>query len=129
MLNLHPPFRRATPEDRDAVAALAGPGQALDGREIVVAEEEGRVVAVLAGRTSGDMWQVELLAAPEDRWAELGPRLLRLADALAAEDELGEVALRPDILQPGRRSLLEEEGFRPAEAAGGLVVRPVVPQG
>lgn len=127
MLNLHPPFRWATEADRDAITALAG--KSAPGAEAVVAEEGGRILAVLSGRPSGESWRVEALAVADGHAAELGPRLLRLADALAAEDELGAVALKPDILAQDLRVLLEEEGFRSAEGDPGLMVRPVVPQG
>jgi hypothetical protein len=128
MLNLHSPFRRATAADEDAVKSLTG-GRTVTGAETVVAEEKGRVVAVLAGRPSGEAWHVEAIAVSEERMGELGPRILRVADVLAAEDELGAVTLKPDSLGQGLRSLLQEEGFRPAEGHDGLMIRPVVPQG
>jgi hypothetical protein len=128
MLNLHPPFRRATLADENAVESLIGPrtGQAA---ETVVAEENGRVVAVLAGLPDGEAWHVEAIALAEERVGELGPRILRLADALAAEDGRFSVVLDPKALHPEMRALLEEEGFRPAAGRPGLMERSVVPQG
>ena len=129
MLNLHPPFRRATAEDTDTIRALLGERSGPAPAEAVVAEEDGEIVAVLDGRPDGETWRVDALAVFHERVGELGPRVLRLADALAAEDGLFSVQLDPKTLDPELRAILEEEGFRPAERAGGLMERPVVPQG
>lgn len=127
MLNLHPPFRRASDADATAISRLVG--QPVRDAEAVVAEVDGRIVAVLAGRVSGETWHLETLAADEGHLADLGPRMLRLADALAAEDEVGAVSVRPDILPDSVGAMLDEEGFVPAADGSGLMVRPVVPQG
>ncbi|NNM72107.1 hypothetical protein [Enterovirga aerilata] len=129
MLNLHPPFRRARPGDTDMIRALLGERSGAAPGEAVVAEEDGEVTAVLDGRPDGGAWRVEALAVFHERVAELGPRVLRIADALAAEDGLGSVVLDPASLDPQMRALLEEEGFRPADGGAGLMERPVVPQG
>ncbi|MDB5558830.1 MAG: hypothetical protein JWQ36_1764 [Enterovirga sp.] len=129
MLNLHPPFRRARPEDMDTLRALLGERSGPAPAEAVVAEENGRVVAALDGRPDGETWRVDAVAVLHERVGELGPRVLRLADALAAEDGLAAVVLDPASLDPELRALLEEEGFRPAPEGRGLMARPVVPQG
>ncbi len=129
MLNLHPPFRRAKPEDVDTIQALLGERSDASPAECVVAEEDGVIVAVLDGRPDGEAWRVDALAVFHERVAELGPRVLRLADALAAEDGLFSVLLDPTALDPELRALLAEEGFSPAEGSAGLMERPVIPQG
>ena len=129
MLNLHQPFRRARPEDMDMIRALLGERTGPAPAEAVVAEENGEVTAVLDGRPDGETWRIDALAVFHERVGELGPRVLRLADALAAEDGLAAVVLDPASLDPEIRSLLDEEGFRPAEGREGLMERPVVPQG
>jgi hypothetical protein len=129
MLNLHPPFRRARPEDTDTIQALLGERTGPAPGEAVVAEEDGEVVAVLDGRPDGQAWRIDAAAVFHERVGELGPRVLRLADALAAEDGLFSVVLDPAALDPEMRALLDEEGFRPAEGGRGLMERPVVPQG
>lgn len=129
MLNLHPPFRRARAEDSDMIRTLLGERSGAAAGEAVVADEGGEVTAVLDGRPDGEAWRVEALAVFHERVGELGPRVLRLADALAAEDGLGSVVLDPASLDPEIRALLEEEGFRPVADKAGLMERPVVPQG
>lgn len=126
MLNLHPPFRRARDEDGETIRALLGERTGLAPAEAVVAEEDGQVTAVIDGRPDGESWRVDALAVLNERAGELGPRILRLADALAAEDGLFRVVLDPAALDPEIRTLLEEEGFRPAES--GLMERSVIAQ-
>ena len=105
MIGLHPPFRRATPDDRQAIAAITrGDGRItpLTGEpapdKTVVGEEDGRIFAVLTGGPAqGDVWHVEVLAvAPADSFDEFGPRLLAIADALAADEGLARVDLAVD---------------------------------
>ncbi|MDB5512769.1 MAG: hypothetical protein JWR08_2252 [Enterovirga sp.] len=127
MLNLHPPFRRATEGDLDTVRALLGERAGPDPAEAVVAEEGGTVAAVLDGRPSGETWRVDALAVANERVADLGPRILAVADALAADDGLASVTIDPRALDPALRAMLDAEGFRPG--GNGLMVRPVVPQG
>jgi hypothetical protein len=129
MLNLHPPFRRARPEDADSIQALLGERSGPAPAEAVVAEEDGQITAVIDGRPDGEAWRVEALAVLHERVGELGPRVLRLADALAAEEGLFSVILDPKALDPEMRGMLDEEGFRPASGGQGLMERPVVPQG
>jgi len=129
MLNLHPPFRRATPEDMDTIQALLGERSGPAPAEAVVADGDGVVVAVLDGRPDGEAWRIDVIAVFHERVGELGPRVLRLADALAAEDGLFSVLLDPAALDPELRALLAEEGFRPAEGRAGLMERAVIAQG
>ena len=129
MLNLHPPFRHAREDDMDAIRAILGERSGPAPGEAVVADEGGQITALLDGRPDGEAWRVEALAVLHERVGELGPRVLRLADALAAEDGLFSVVLDPKALDPEMRALLEEEGFRPAEGRAWLMERPVVPQG
>ena len=129
MLNLHPPFRRANPDDRDTIGALLGQRDGSHPAECVVAEEGGTLFAVLDGRPEGATWRIDALAVARERAADLGPRVLAVADALAADDGLESVTLDPASLDPEMRRILDGEGFRPAEDGSGLMVRPVVPQG
>jgi hypothetical protein len=137
MLNLHPPFRRGRPDDAQAVAALAASqGRltvashgAFDAAGTVVAEEGGAIRAVLVGAPAdAESWQIDLLAVTPDRAAELLPRILAVADALAADEGLASVRLRLGELAPGVAALLDQEGFRPAGSPQ-VLARPVVPQG
>lgn len=127
MLNLHPPFRRATEADLDTVRALIGERSGPAPADAVVAEEDGAIVAVLDGRPDGEALRVDALAVASGRVADLGPRILAVADALAADDGLFSVLLDPNALDPELRALLDQEGFR--LDADGLMTRPVVPQG
>lgn len=129
MLNLHPPFRRARDEDMDAIRALLGERSGPSPGEAVVAEQDGRVLAILDGRPDGEAWRIDALAVLHEEAGDLGRRVLRLADALAAEDGLFRVVLDPAALDPEIRALLEEEGFRPSGKRVGLMERAVVPQG
>ena len=114
MLNLHPPFRRLTADGEDRVA--------------VEAEEDGRVTAALSGRPAGEVWRIERLHFEAARLDDLGPRILAVADALAAEEGLATVVLDPAGLDVSMLALLDREGFRPA-AGSGLLSRPVIPSG
>jgi ribosomal protein S18 acetylase RimI-like enzyme len=140
MIGLHPPFRRATPDDRQAIAKIirsdgritvpSGGEPAAD--KTVVGEEGGRIFAVLTGGPEGDVWHVEVLAvAPADSFDEFGPRLLAIADALAADEGLARVDLAVDQATDHVLAVLDREGFRGdgSENAGLLMSRPVVPQG
>jgi hypothetical protein len=132
MLNLHAPFRRASPEDAEAITRLSPAGAAPSGNEAVVAEEDGRITAFLSGRPDGEAWRIERLVVAPERAAELGRRILAVADALAAEEAAASVTLDPSALAPELRAILDEEGFRPGDAAPGsrsILARPVVPQG
>jgi hypothetical protein len=124
MLNLHAPFRRA--EERD-LGLSAGSAKVVPGRT-VLAEEAGRVVALLDGEEDGEAWRVTALFVAESRLDELGRRILAVADALAADDGLVNVTLDPASLGDAWRVLLDQEGFRPT-GEGGWLARPVVPQG
>ena len=126
MVRLHPPFRRATDADRDGIAALVPHGAPTGG---VVAEEEGSVVAIMSGEPAGDAWRIEAIAVRPDKVAELGPRILAVADALAADEGLAVVSLRTGALAPDFRAILDGEGFRPAGDGDDAMERPVVPQG
>ena len=86
-------------------------------------------LAVLDGRPDGETWRIDALAVARERVGELGPRVLAVADALAADDGLASVTLDPAALDPALRAVLDQEGFRPAEGGNGMMVRPVVPQG
>ena len=142
MIGFHPPFRRATPEDRQAVARLCEtegcitpPGQGEPSLEnVIVGEENGRLFAVLAGRRveAGDTWQVEVLVvSPERSFNEFGARLLAIADALAADEGLAKVNLHVDQATDHVLAVLDHEGFRRdgLENAAVSMSRPVVPQG
>ncbi len=142
MIGLHPPFRRATPDDRQAVDALGqGEGRitppshselSLDGT--VLGEENGRVFAVLSGHPAerGNTWHVDVLAFAGGRsFDEFGSRLLAVADALAADEGLAAVSLVVDAATDHVLAVLEREGFRAdgQESATLSMSRPVVPQG
>ena len=141
MLNLHPPFRRATPDDARSIAELVkGPacvtarGDAQPPIENTIVGDDGGVFAVLAGRPAdkGDAWQVDLLAvAPERSFDEFGSRLLAVADALAADEGLAMVRLTVERPTHDVQAVLDREGFRPEREQGARLslARPVVPQG
>lgn len=128
MLNLHSPFRLARAEDRAASERL--PQHVPDGEAAeveVVAEIAGEIRAALSGRSEGQAWRVTRLAIAADRLQELGPRLLALTDALAADEGLASVVLNASRLGPDLRAIAEQEGFR--AGLDGELIRPVVPQG
>ena len=141
MIGLHPPFRLATSDDRQAIAKIirsdgritvpSGGEPAAD--KTVVGEEDGRIFAVLTGGPAeGDVWYVEVLAvAPADFFDEFGPRLLAIADALAADEGLATVRLTVDQATDHVLAVLDREGFRGngSQNTGLLMSRPVVPQG
>lgn len=127
MVNLHAPFRRARSDDRDLVQALLGERSGRHPVDCVLAEEGGAVTAVLDGRPDGETWRVDALAVAHERMAELGPRILAVADALASDEGLFSVTLDPGALDPDMRAILDREGFR--DGKGGLLVRPVIAQG
>ena len=150
MLNLHAPFRRATPDDARAILDLVnGAGRITAGAPAdiplegsVVADEGGRVFAALVGRPAKnqDTWRIDALAvAPDRSFDEFGARLLALADALAADEGIFSVSLMAETANDEVRAILDREGFRadgaPGSAAGQgagggvLMTRPVVPQG
>jgi ribosomal protein S18 acetylase RimI-like enzyme len=198
VLNLHPPFRRATPDDPRAVAELidiAGKGipsllwedEAVGGEtplevgarlvgrsgyslsfeNAVVGEEAGRVTSLLLGcvdnteatdladapeiahplirlhRRAPGRWHVHALAVmPECRLQGLGTRLLRIVDALAADEGVTETSLTVAESNQAARHLYDREGYRvvasepmvpdPRLQLSGnwlLMTRPVVPQG
>ena len=198
MIGLHPPFRRATPEDARAIAELvdcagksipsllwadeavagetpldvgarlvARTGYALCFESAVVGEEGGRVTSLLLGcldnteetdladapeivhplirlkRRAPKGWHVHALAVvPDHRRQGLGARLLRVADALAADEGLTETSLTVAESNEVARRLYDREGYRVVasepvvpdprvELTGNwlLMTRPVVPQG
>jgi ribosomal protein S18 acetylase RimI-like enzyme len=198
VINLHPPFRRATPDDARAIAELvdiagkgmpsllweeeAGEGEApldvgarlvvrsgysLSFENAVVGEEGGRVTSLLLGcvdntestdladapeivhplirlhRRAPGRWHVHALAVvPERRGQGLGARLLRIVDALAADEGVTETSLTVAESNEVARQLYDREGYRevareavvphPRIALTGnwlLMTRPVVPQG
>ena len=198
MLNLHPPFRRATPEDARAIAELidvAGKGmpsllwedEAAEGEtalevgarlvgrsgyslsfeNAIVGDEGGRVTSLLLGcvdnteatdladaseivhplirlhRRAPGRWHVHALAVvPESRGQGLGTRLLRIVDALAADEGVTETSLTVAESNEVARHLYDREGYRevareavvphPRIGLTGhwlLMTRPVVPQG
>ena len=152
----------------DVGARLAGrTGYALCYENAVVAEHEGRVTALLLGcldntedtdladapeivhplirlkRHAPRTWHVHALAvAPDHRRQGLGTRLLRIVDALAAEEGLTETSLTVAEGNGNARRIYEREGYRVAASepmvpdprislTGNwlLMTRPVVPQG
>lgn len=198
MLNLHAPFRRATPDDARAIAELidyagqgiptllwgdeaesgetpldvgarlaARPGYALCYENAVIGEADGRVTSLLLGCLDNTeqtdfadapeivhpivrlklhaprAWHVHALAvAPEYRRQELGTRLLRIVDALAADEGVTETSLTVAESNEGALRLYDREGYRvvasepmvpdPRVKLTGnwlLMTRPVVPQG
>jgi hypothetical protein len=131
MLNLHAPFRWATPEDRAGWTSLLGgsaPGS-LEGAVLV--EEAGRITAVLSGEPDGETWRIRAVAVAANRMEELAPRILAVADALAADEGLLSVSVDAGPFGPDMLAMLDREGFRPSTGQGGSrwLVRPVVPQG
>jgi ribosomal protein S18 acetylase RimI-like enzyme len=198
MIGLHPPFRRATPEDARALAELidcagrgipallwaeeaeagetpldvgarlaARSGYALCYENAVVGEHDGRVTCLLLGCLEGhddinlsdapdiaqpiirlkrhapETWHVHALAvAPDHRGQGLGTRLLRIVDALAADEGVLETSLTVAESNEGAVRLYDREGYRvlasepmardPRVNLSGnwlLMTRPVVPQG
>jgi ribosomal protein S18 acetylase RimI-like enzyme len=198
VIGLHPPFRRATPEDARPIAELvdiAGKGmpsllweeEAAEGEtplevgarliqrsgyslsfeNAVVGEEGGRVTSLLLGcvdnteatdladapeivhplirlhRKAPGRWHVHALAVvPERRGQGLGTRLLRIVDALAADEGVTETSLTVAESNEVARHLYDREGYRevareavvphPRIGLTGnwlLMTRPVVPQG
>lgn len=128
MLNLHAPFRLASPDDGSSVAALTiGAEPAVIGPNTVVAEEGGRVVAALSGHADAETWRIDLLVVAAERRADLTPRFLAVADALASDEGLASVTFY-DAADEVLRALLDQEGFRPA-GQGGRIARQVIPQG
>lgn len=129
MLNLHLPFRLASPKDGSAMADLLPDGAtpAVIGPNTVVAEEEGRVVAAMSGRAVDESWQVDLFAVAPEHRVDLTPRLLAVADALASDEGLASVIF-DDAGDEVFRALLDQEGFRPT-GQGGRLARAVIPQG
>jgi hypothetical protein len=132
MLNLHAPFRRAASGDEARIAKLTGSGTASL-ESTVVADEASGITAVLSGRPEGETWRIATLAVAPDRRDQLAPRILAIADALAADDGILSVTLDPAGLGNEMLAILDQEGFRQADAAGQggsrPLVRPVVPQG
>jgi N-acetylglutamate synthase-like GNAT family acetyltransferase len=140
MIGLHTPFRRATPHDSQAIAKISSGDGRITSRSTgeagventIVGEDNGRVFAVLAGSPAeGDAWQVDVLAlAPERSFDEFAPRLLAIADALAADEGLATVRLTVDQATDHVLAVLDREGFRSDGAGAALSMsRPVVPQG
>lgn len=129
MVNLHAPFRRAVGDDATAIARLLPPPGTVAVEDAVVAEEDGAVTAALAGHPERDAWRLSALAVAPERLEELGPRLLAISDALAADEGLTAIILDPTALADDLRAMLDSEGFRPAEGGSALWSRPVVPQG
>lgn len=128
MLNLHAPFRLASPDDGSAVADLLPCAKPVAiGPKTVVADENGRLVAVMSGYAEGETWRIDLLAMALERRADLMPRLLAVADALAADEGLASVVI-DDAGDEVVRALLDQDGFRPA-GQGGRLAREVIPQG
>ena len=134
MLNLHAPFRRAASGDETGIAKLAGGAGAASIEHTVVADETGRITAVLSGAPEGETWRIAALEIAPERLRELGPRILAVADALAADEGLASVTLDASGFAQDMLQVLDQEGFRPtADGAGQggsrTLVRPVVPQG
>jgi hypothetical protein len=139
MIGLHAPFRRATPADARAIGEISkGPGcitsraQGETAVENAIVGEDGKLFAVLAGSPAGgDAWQIDVLAvAPERSFDEFGPRLLAIADALAADEGLASVRLTVDQATDHVLAVLDQEGFRPdGQGAVLSMIRAVVPQG
>ncbi len=128
MLNLHAPFRLATPDDGSAMAELLPRAEpAVIGSNTVVAEEGGRLVAALSGHAEAETWRIDLLAVTPEHRADLTPRLLAIADALASDEGLASVTF-DDGGDEVLRALLDQEGFRPG-GQGGRLAREVIPQG
>lgn len=128
MLNLHPPFRLASPDDGSALSVLTvGAEPAVIGPNTVVADEGGRVVAAMSGHPDGETWRIDLLAVAPERRADLTPRLLAVADALASDEGLASVVI-DDAGDEVVRALLDQDGFRP-NGQGGRLAREVIPQG
>jgi hypothetical protein len=134
MLNLHAPFRRAVSGDETRIAKLAGGAGATSIEDTVVADETGRITAVLSGAPEGETWRITSLEIAPERLAELAPRILAVADALAADEGLASVTLEASGFAQDMLAIVDQEGFRPAPDAAGqggsrTLVRPVVPQG
>jgi ribosomal protein S18 acetylase RimI-like enzyme len=155
-----------TPLDAGA-RLLARKGYALSYESAVVGDQDGRVTCLLLGcldntedtdladapevvhplirlkRRAPRGWHVHALAvAPTHRRQGLGTRLLRLIDALAAEEGLTETSLTVAENNEAALRLYDREGYRVAgsepvvphpriDLTGNwlLMTRPVVPQG
>ena len=126
MLNLHAPFRWAEPGDAAAIAKL-GIQADLSGGQAVVAGENGRVFGFIAGDTDGEVWALRSFWVAPGWEDQLAPRILAVADAIAADEGLAFVRLDKAVAQDGLATLLDQEGFRPDE--DGALRRPVIPQG
>jgi N-acetylglutamate synthase-like GNAT family acetyltransferase len=145
VLNLHPPFRRATPDDARALGELingagrvtAQPRANMRPEDAVVGGDPGELFAALVGRPDkeADAWRIEALAvAPGRSFDEFGTRLLAVADALAADEGLRSVSLVLETVSEEVRAIVDREGFRPDGTGQGgerglSMTRPVVPQG
>jgi hypothetical protein len=88
MLNLHAPFRRASPEDADAISGLS-PGAACGPETRTWWPRRTGDHGVPVGPARGRGWRIEAVAGAPERVAELGRRILAVADALAAEEAAG----------------------------------------
>jgi hypothetical protein len=131
MLNLHAPFRWAVPDDfTRAHDWAAGLVPVADG-PAVVAEEDGQITAILTGAIQGETLRVTALATAPRSQEELIPRILAVADAIAADEGLAAVVLDPSPFGAEMLAILDQKGFRPADEKGQpqLLSRPVVPQG
>jgi hypothetical protein len=134
MLNLHAPFRRAASGDESGIAKLAGESGAASLENTVVADETGRITAVLTGEPEGETWRITALGVAPERRDELAPRILAVADALAADEGILSVTLDARGFGQEMLAILDQEGFRPVQDGAGqggsrTLVRPVVPQG
>jgi ribosomal protein S18 acetylase RimI-like enzyme len=146
---------------------VARSGYSLSFENAVVGEEGGRVTSLLLGcvdnteatdladapeiahplirlhRKAPGRWHVHALAVvPECRGQGIGTRLLRMADALAAEEGVTETSLSVAEQNEAACRLYDREGYRAVASepvvthpriklAGNwlLMTRPVVPQG
>jgi hypothetical protein len=134
MLNLHAPFRRAVSSDEAGIGNLSGASGSAALSETVVADEGGPLTAMLSGEPDGEAWRITAVAVAAERLNDLGPRILAIADALAAEEGLTAVTIDSRGIGPDMLAILDQEGFRPAPGGAGQggsprLVRPVVPQG
>jgi hypothetical protein len=126
MLNLHAPFRWAEPGDSASLAKL-GITADLSAGQAVIAAENGRVFGFLSGLEEGESWAVRALWLAPGWEDQLAPRILAVADAIAADEGLAFVRLDKAVAQDGLSPLLDQEGFRPDGSSS--LRRPVIPQG
>jgi hypothetical protein len=122
MLNLHAPFRRAVSSDEAGIGNLSGASGSAALSETVVADEGGPLTAMLSGEPDGEAWRITAVAVAAERLNDLGPRILAIADALAAEEGLTAVTIDSRGIGPDMLAILGPGGI-PAGSGWGRAGR------